>query len=229
MKYYRKLWIGGRETGGVSFHVNEEHTLAGRPGGKETPPKEKVLDAGAGDNLRAVEADGVPTLDAVAREGVATHAGDGLGGGGGGAYRGARGGAERRWPPPGRSERACAGAEGDLRSGDDGGPRPARERPSGGRRRRAAAVHESDSAAVLPLEEVLREAVPAPAYQPLAPAAVENKRAFVVDLLPGPRHQLRHSLCGMPEQAAGHSCRCPPEFGELAFAGELVGPARHLP
>ena len=31
---------------------------------------EKVLDAGAGDNLRAVEADDVPTLDAVAREGA---------------------------------------------------------------------------------------------------------------------------------------------------------------
>ena len=31
---------------------------------------EKVLDAGAGDNLRAVDADDVPTLDAVAREGA---------------------------------------------------------------------------------------------------------------------------------------------------------------
>ena len=31
---------------------------------------EKVLDAGAGDNLRAVEEDDVPTLDAVAREGA---------------------------------------------------------------------------------------------------------------------------------------------------------------
>ena len=31
---------------------------------------EKVLDAGAGDKLRAVEADDVPTLDAVARQGA---------------------------------------------------------------------------------------------------------------------------------------------------------------
>ncbi len=31
---------------------------------------ENALDAGAGDNLRAVEADDIPTVDAVAREGA---------------------------------------------------------------------------------------------------------------------------------------------------------------
>ena len=37
-RYYPKLWIGGREAGGVSFHVNQQHTLAGRPGGRRHHP-----------------------------------------------------------------------------------------------------------------------------------------------------------------------------------------------
>ena len=65
-RYYRKLSIGGRETGGASFHVNQEHNLARRPGGGKHHPWRRYSTP-HGNNLETAE-DDVPTLDAVARD-----------------------------------------------------------------------------------------------------------------------------------------------------------------
>ena len=65
LEIYPKVVDRGRETCGVSFHVNTKTTLAGGPGGRRHHPMLKVLDQAREDNAETT-AGVAPTLDEVA-------------------------------------------------------------------------------------------------------------------------------------------------------------------